>query len=117
MTAYANIKEFLTAYHDSVMDCEQRALAAGQAGDSDTWRTLMKEKAEKMAAILTAAEPWLKQEDPSTAAMVTDRLKSFAASAKLGLRLDSPFYWSALLWNDDSKPGDPDNLQLFIEAL
>ncbi len=116
MPEYASIKEFLTAYHDRVMDCEKRALAAVDT-DPDAFRALMREKAEMMAAILTEAEPWLKREDAATAAMISDRLRRFSASARLGLKLESPFYWSALLWNDDARPGDLDNLQLFINEL
>ena len=44
-------------------------------------------------------------------------LHRFYASANNGLRLNSSFYWSALLWNDDYKPGDTDNFQLFINDI
>ena len=44
-------------------------------------------------------------------------LESFSASARLSLRLNSVFYMSALLYPDDHKPGQPDNLTLCIDRM
>ena len=44
-------------------------------------------------------------------------LESFSASARMSLRLNSVFYMSALLYPDNHRPGQPDNLTLCIERM
>ncbi|MDO5538127.1 MAG: hypothetical protein Q4F72_11445 [Desulfovibrionaceae bacterium] len=117
MSKFTNLIDFLADYHDQVMGCEKKALAALDGGDADAYRALMKEKAEKMARIAEEAAPYLEQEPEYIRSEAGHSLKAFAASAKMGLRLQSPFYWSALLWDEDAKPGDPDTLQVFISEL
>ena len=45
------------------------------------------------------------------------RLRAFSASANNALRLGSLFYMSALLYPEDHKPGQPDDMQVFIASL
>ena len=45
------------------------------------------------------------------------RLHRFSASARNALRIGSIFYMSALLYPEDHKPGQPDDLQVFIRRL
>ena len=108
MSATSDFRAFLQKYHDAVMDCEARANAALKEGKSDVYTECMKEK---------AAAPYLQKLPAELADECGHTLHRFHASANNGLRLNSPFYWSALLWNDDYKPGDTDNFQLFINSL
>ncbi len=117
MTPRETLVAFLQKYHDDVLACEARAVAAMDQGDSQTYTACMKEKAEKMAAILQEAQPYMDGLDEDSHETVYHALHRFSNSARMGLRVNSPFYWSALLWNDDYKPGDTDNLQLFINEL
>lgn len=117
MSATSDFKAFLQKYHDDVMGCEARANAALKEGKSDVYTECMKEKAQKMCDINTAAAPYLQKLPADLAGECGHTLHRFHASANNGLRLNSPFYWSALLWNDDYKPGDTDNFQLFINSL
>lgn len=117
MTATEKLTAFLHGYHDDVMGCEKRALEALKRGDKDSYLRDMKSKAEKMADLLGKAMPYLAElpEDDKTA--VFHALHRFSNSANMGLHVNSPFYWAALLWNDDAKEGDPDNFQIFINTL
>lgn len=117
MSNCTSLIEFLVDYHEQVMSCEKKALEALNGGDSTGYKALMRQKAELMSRILDEASPYLASSPAGISALAEHSLKRFAASAKLGLKLESPFYWSALLWNDDAKPGDPDNLKIFIDEL
>ena len=108
---------FLRGYHDEVMACEARGLAALNKGDKETFLKEFRLKAEKMVAILTKATPYMEGLPAAEKDTVYHALRRFSNSANNGLHLGSPFYWTALLWNDDSKKGDPDNLQVFIDEL
>lgn len=117
MSAMSDFRTFLQEYHDRVMDCEAKATAALSEGKSGVYTEFMKKKAEKMRDLYGLAEPYLKQLPEAQREEYGHALHRFYASANNGPRLNSPFYWSALLWNDDYKPGDTDNFQLFINAL
>ena len=117
MSAMSDFKTFLQEYHDGVMDCEAKANAALSEGKSDVYTEFMKKKAEKMRDLYGIAEPYLKKLPGEQQEEYGHALHRFYASANNGLRLNSPFYWSALLWNDDYKPGDTDNFQLFINDI
>ena len=47
----------------------------------------------------------------------TDKLRRFSRVASFSLDINSPFFWSALLWDEDAPKDQPDNLQLFINEL
>ena len=117
MSAMSDFKVFLQEYHDGVMDCEAKANAALSEGKSDVYTEFMKKKAEKLRDLYGIAEPYLKKLPGEQQEEYGRALHRFYASANNGLRLNSSFYWSALLWNDDYKPGDTDNFQLFINDI
>ena len=73
--------------------------------------------AEKMADLLGKAMPYLAELPEDDKTIVFHALHRFSNSANMGLHVNSPFYWAALLWNDDAKEGDPDNFQVFINTL
>ncbi len=117
MPEYNTFKEFLTAFHDEVMSYEAKALEALEAGDSETYCKLMRKKAEKMVVLEYEAHAYLKNASEELRSYAAKSVKMFSADAKLSLKMDSPFYWSALLWEEDAKKGDPDCLETFIKGL
>lgn len=118
MSDTPGIKAFLTDYHARVMACETDAGAALAKGDTQTYRELLRKKAQLLADIAREARPSLKAvSDRHLARRVRDALDGFSYSADMGLSIGSPFYWSALLWDDNAKPGDPDNLLILIDSL
>ena len=108
---------FLQAYHDEVMACEARGLAARDAGDRETFLAEFRAKAQKMERLLTLATPYLEGLEPPLRDRVGHALRRFSNSARCGLELESPFYWTALLWDENARPEDPDTLQSFINSL
>lgn len=108
---------FLQDYHDAVFACEARALDAIRGGDQETYNACMKEKAERMSRISDACAEKLAAIDEPWTGRCAAALRRFSASASMGLRIGSPFFWSALLWDEDADPSEPDNLQKLIDEL
>lgn len=115
--AYCAFCDWLDSRHKEIMDAENEALACVDARDADKFRLKMRKKAELLRDLPNGAEPLLAALDSDTGSAIAKRLRRFASSAGHSLDLDSVFYMSALLYNDDHKKGEPDNLQLYIEEL
>lgn len=116
----SHLKDFLkwlTQEHDRVMACEHQGIELLNSGDSDAYREKMREKAEMLAHLADAAKPHLAGVAPALAAKIRSALAQFSNSAAMALQLHSVFYMSALLYRDDHKPGEPDNLEVYICSL
>lgn len=117
----AALREWLEQRHAAVMAAEGRALACLDKGDLPGHADGMHEKARLLAAIREDAAPLLAALPPDMDADERERLRHrlhcFAAGANNALRLDSLFYMSALLYPEDHKPGQPDDMQVFIASL
>lgn len=108
---------WLRARHAAIMATEREALARMEAGDIPGYTAKMRAKAESLAALARDAAPELASLPDALRARVSGGLMRFSQSAATALSLDSVFYMSALLYPDEHKPGEPDNLALFIERL
>lgn len=115
--AGASIKDWLQAQHDQIMREEKDALNAMSQGNIAEYRKKMQRKAEMLADLSEEAEDHLEPLDSSLREMIRQRLQQFSQSATTALQLDSVFYMSALLYPDEHKKGEPDNLEKFIDSL
>ena len=117
----AALRQWLEQRHAAVMAAEGRALACLDRGDLPGHADGMHEKARLLAALREESAPLLAALPPDMDAAererLSHRLHCFSASAHNALRLDSLFYMSALLYPEDHKPGQPDDLQAFIATL
>ncbi|MBD5626508.1 MAG: hypothetical protein HDQ90_03270 [Desulfovibrio sp.] len=113
----APVIDWLKARHAAIMADEAEALARLKAGDTKGYNEKMRAKAEAVAALAKDAAPVLAGLPDAVREPILRGLMRFSQSAAMGLKLGSVFYMSALLYPDDHKPGDPDNLALFIEEL
>lgn len=77
----------------------------------------MCEKAELLIALSDEAKPLLASLPGEARFNLALALERFSGSARNAIQLNSVFYMSALLYPDDHKKGEPDNLQLFIERV
>ncbi|MDE7371445.1 MAG: hypothetical protein K2N07_06860, partial [Desulfovibrio sp.] len=77
----------------------------------------MRAMAEAVAALANDAATVLAGLPDAVREPILRGLMRFSQSAAMGLKLGSVFYMSALLYPDDHKPGEPDNLALFIADL
>lgn len=77
----------------------------------------MRAKAELLAALSQDVKPLLAGIPDAQASLLARKIKIFSAGASNSLRLNSTFYMSALLYTNEHKPGEPNNLEVFISEL
>ena len=109
--------DWLRARHAAIMALEQEGLALLRKGDKEGYNAMMRAKAESVAALAKDAAPVLAPLPEAERERILNGLMRFSQSAAMGLRLGSVFYMWALLYPDEHKPGEPDNLALFIDGL
>ncbi|MDR2574522.1 MAG: hypothetical protein LBC94_09335 [Desulfovibrio sp.] len=113
--------EALTAYlkerHERVMALEAGAARALEKGDTQDYISAMRAKAELLSRLNEDAKPLLEPFPGEARFRLALSLDGFASGANTALRLNSVFYMSALLYPDDHKQGEMDNLLAFIGRL
>ncbi|MDR0827553.1 MAG: hypothetical protein LBN33_06725 [Desulfovibrio sp.] len=104
--------------HKEICDLEKKALdALTCAQDEKSYRTLMAERAQRIASLAEAGAE-LRPDLPEKMRLKAEaELALFSAGARQALNLGSVFYMSALLYPDDHKTGEADNLQKLITRL
>ena len=90
----------------------EAAHALYEKNDRDRYFLLMRNKALFLQALPDEAEERLATLPEDAAHEAAKRLNRFAAGAEQALELDSPFYMSALLYPDEHKQGEPNNLDI-----
>ena len=112
------LAEWLRDRSDAVKVCERKAEAALYVDNNETaYRSLMKEKAGLLASIAKDAASLVSSFAGQDRGRVAAALDSFSANAQTSLRIDSVFYMSALLYSDDHKKGQPNNLEKLVATL
>jgi hypothetical protein len=112
------LADFLSAKAQAVrtIETEAQALLAG-APDQEGYGLKMRAKAELLAALADDAGPLLAALPEHLCDVAAVKLEGFSANAANALRIGSVFYMSALLYPDDHKPGEPNNLELFAAEV
>lgn len=113
----AQFRQWLSERHAAIMATEQDGLKLLDQDDTAGYREAMRKKAEMLAALASEAAPLLKELPSDKKNTIESALDNFSANAATSLSLDSVFYMSALLYPDDHKKGEPDNLERFIQSL
>jgi hypothetical protein len=85
--------------------------------DQEAYRELMREKAVVLQQLPEAMAHFLAGMDRRERDAIRERLERFSAGASSALRLNSPFYMSALLYPEDYKQGDPNDLENYVSEL
>jgi hypothetical protein len=108
----------LKSVADAIRDIEGRAEEAlHRHGDQEAYRELMSEKARVLEGLPEAMAHFLAAMDRGERDAVRQRLERFAAGASAALKLNSPFYMSALLYPEDHKQGEPNDLENYVADL
>ena len=109
---------WLSEQANAIATIEEKAHVALQKENNPTaYRELMVGKATLLAKLSLNSRPYTKNLPETLATSVNATLMSFSQNAAQALQLDSVFYMSALLYPDDHKEGEPNNLQKFIASL
>jgi hypothetical protein len=98
------------------LETEAEAILHTQ-GDQSGYQALMRQKAELLAALADDAKPLVGALPQERLDEADERLGLFSMSAANSLRIGSVFYMSALLYPDDYKQGDPNNLERFAAEV
>lgn len=115
--ALTGFTDWLRTRHAGIMALEKEALALLKAGDTAGYNARMRAKAESLCALAKDAAPELAALPENLREPILNGLMRFSQSAATSLKIGSVFYMSALLYPDDHKAGEPDNLALFIDRL
>jgi len=114
----AVLTAWLTEAHHALKKTESAALAAlYENKDEAKYRLLMRERAERLAALAAEGKSLLEGVSEPLRVEVGQALSRFAGGARRSLELDSVFYMSALLYPDEHKAGEPDNLERLIAGI
>jgi len=85
--------------------------------DMATHRKKMQEKAMVLMDLPDLAHPYIRGLNPSKANKIMKGLKDFSRRAAQALDLSSIFYLSSLLYPDDYKEGEKNDLERFIDTI
>lgn len=109
---------WLRERHGAIMALEEQAHTALRRDENvPAYRELMLDRAKHIAALDADASPLLAPLPEDIREEISLALLRFATGARTALRLNSVFYMSALLYPDDHREGDPDNLGLLLAGL
>ena len=117
MSSSSKMTAWLKEKVQQIKNIEDEANAVLAAGDSEKYRDLMRQKAEVLSGLASSAEAVSADLPPEVRREVMSKLTNFSQNAQNSLDLDSTFYMSALLYPDDHKTGQQNNLELLIEEI
>lgn len=117
-SAASRLADFLEQRAQAVqaIEAEAGAIIHGQ-GDQAGYGAKMREKAALLAALAADARPLVLALEPRLASLADERLERFSQSAAMSLKVGSPFFMSALLYPDEHKPGEPNDLDLYVAEV
>jgi hypothetical protein len=112
------VKQELRGQAAAVRDLEARAhVALHQQSDPATYKRLMEEKCRLLSDLPRRLGGPLEAVDEPLRSAVADELRSVARRADQALSLDSVFYMSALLYPEDYREGEDNDLEAFVAGL
>ncbi len=115
---YKAVASWLDAEAVKVRDIEKLANSAlYENKDEDSYRDLMRQKAMLLASLNDRIESLIEPLSVEDSLLVRKRVKRFAMSASKALEIGSVFFMSALLYPDDYKDGEKNDLETFAEKV
>jgi len=115
--ALLDLIEFLEKTNANVLRLEAEGEEALQCGGQRDFQIKLEEKAKILSALGEKAWKYTGKIEGALGAEISTRLEQFSMSAGAALRIGSVFFMTALLYPEDHKPGDPNDLETYIEEL
>lgn len=110
--------EWLDNKANTVRALESKANSAlHDKQDQTRYKHLMLEKATLLSTLADEAEPKITSLPEEKQTMISDQLGRFSQSAAVAKRIGSVFYMSALLYPEDYKPDQKNDLEAFVDTL
>ncbi|MEZ7195996.1 hypothetical protein [Pseudodesulfovibrio karagichevae] len=117
----SNALSELITYLEHISADVKRIEAEGEIalaeGGQKAFQACLEKKAKLLAGLAENAWVIVERLPEDAADGVAGRLEQFSMSASTALRLGSVFFMTALLYPEDHKPGDPNDLDAYIEEL
>ncbi|WP_291327162.1 hypothetical protein [Desulfovibrio sp. UCD-KL4C] len=115
---YKAVANWLDDEAVKVRDIEKHANSALYDNkDEDSYRDLMRQKTMLLASLGDRLESLVEPLSVEDSLLVKKRVKRFAMSASKALEIGSVFFMSALLYPDDYKDGEKNDLEIFAEKV
>ncbi|HWR03315.1 MAG TPA: hypothetical protein VN419_04780 [Humidesulfovibrio sp.] len=116
--ATAKLADFLDekAKQVKAIETEAEAIIHGK-GDQAGYEAKMREKAALLSKLSGEAAPLVAALGRGLADDAAERLDGFSQNAAMSLKVGSVFFMSALLYPDEHKAGEPNNLELFAAEV
>lgn len=109
---------WLSERRDFLHNLEKEAIRVLQEDKNpDKYRALMCQKAQFLEELPEEAEKHVSGIPDDVAMLIAKRLQKFSRSASQALELDSVFYMYALLYPEDHREGEPNELDEFVAEL
>lgn len=115
--ALADIIDFLEKTSANVKRLEAEGDAALESEGQRAFQIKLEEKAEILAELGEKAWKLTEKVDGELGNEIARKLEQFSMSASAALRIGSVFFMTALLYPEDHKPGEPDDLENYIAEL
>ncbi|MGL1862052.1 MAG: hypothetical protein OCC46_05955 [Pseudodesulfovibrio sp.] len=109
--------EFLEEKATTVNRLEKEGDAVIDTEGQLAFQVKLEEKAEILAALGEDAWKLTKEIEGDFGREITQKLEQFSMSASAALRIGSVFFMTALLYPENHSPGEPNDLDSFIEEL
>lgn len=115
---YVDVADWLDAQAKMIREIEESAhKALYDSNNEPEYRSLMKEKAEILAVLADESSQYLDKFSDPVVEDIKSRLERFSFSASSALGIGSVFYMAALLYPDDYKTGEPNDLENFAKEV
>ena len=109
---------FLDEISAKINDCEKNAKKFISEGDNAAYIKTMQQKAEIIAELPIDIKKYDESDIPAAMRkFISEKISSFSAAAKTAIELQSNWYMSQLLFNEDYKEGDLNNFELFLQKV
>ena len=115
--ALAELIEFLEEKSVKVRTLEETGDALLESDGQRAFQIKLEEKAELLAELGEKAWPLTEKIEGDLGNEIAQQLEQFSMSASAALRIGSVFFMTALLYPEDHKPGEPNDLENYIVAL
>lgn len=115
--ALLDLIEFLEKTNAEVKRLEAEGDAKLQTEGQVAFQERLEKKAEILAALGEKAWKLTQKVEGELGDSIAQRLEQFSMSASTALRIGSVFFMTALLYPENHAPGEPNDLEVYIEEL
>jgi len=115
--ALADIVAYLEDAAATVRRLEAEGEAVLKSEGQEAYVGKMREKARFLLGLAESGRALADALGGAEGEAIHARLRKFSASAKASLGFDSVFFMSALLYPEDHKPGEPNDLERYAASL